>query len=193
MAPAGCQLIDMQVVKHYKTRSLHILHISYTSHLVAIPYHKHSLQKNKLDASNLLIACFTWLMGATLKSDSYLCKATTVILGLQKTCCKSDDNYSGRNWHPQSRVHGTSHASAKPISWMRSCKVGLGHFDPTMPRHQEVHKKKLATKTSKAHNKHVVFYSWNTSTQISSSNTTKGFRSIVNNIFPTEVNKKAKI
>jgi hypothetical protein len=100
MAPAGCVLIDMQVVKHYKTWSSHTSHISYTSHLVAIPYHKHSLQ-NKLDASNLLIACFMWLMGATHKKDSYLRKATMVILVLPKTCCKSDENYSERNWHPQ--------------------------------------------------------------------------------------------
>jgi hypothetical protein len=127
--------------------------IAYITYIIHITSCGHTISqtlpaKNKLDASNLLIACFTWLMGATLKSDSYLRKATTVILGLQKTCCKSDDNYSGRNWHPQSRVHGTSHASAKPISWARSRKVGLGHFDPTMPRHQEVHEKKLATKTS---------------------------------------------
>jgi hypothetical protein len=96
MAPAGCELIDMQVVKHYKTWSLHTWHIStYTSHLVAIPYHNTPC-KNKLDASNLLIACFTWLMGATLKNGFYLRKATILILELPKSCCKSNDNYSGR-------------------------------------------------------------------------------------------------
>jgi hypothetical protein len=42
---------------------------------VTIPYHK-------LDASNLLIAYFTWLMGAMHKNGSYLRKATMVILWL---------------------------------------------------------------------------------------------------------------
>jgi hypothetical protein len=147
MAPAGCELIDMQVVKYYKTWSLHTSHISsYTSYLVAIPYHKHFLHKNKLDASNLLIAYFTWLMEATLKNGSYLRKATTLILELPKSCCKSDDNYSGRYRHPPAAC--VEQATAEPVSWTRSCKVGLGRFNPTMPRHQEVHEKKLAPKTS---------------------------------------------
>jgi hypothetical protein len=145
MAPAGCELIDMQVVKHYKTWSSHTSHISYTSHLVAIPYHKHSLQ-NKLDTSNLLIAYFTWLMGAMLKNGSYLRKATTLILELPKSCCKSDDNYSGRYRHPPTAC--VEQVTADSISWTRSCKVVLGHFNPTMSQHQEVHEKKLAPKTS---------------------------------------------
>jgi hypothetical protein len=56
--------------------------------------------KNKLDTSNLLIACFTWLMGATHKKGYYLPKATTLILELPKSCCKYDDNYCGRYRHP---------------------------------------------------------------------------------------------
>ena len=52
MAPAGCVLIDMQVVKHYKTWSFHT---TYTSHLG--PYHitENTPCKNKLDASTLLL------------------------------------------------------------------------------------------------------------------------------------------
>jgi hypothetical protein len=38
MAPAGCELIDMQVMKYYKMIITYITYI--TSHLVAIPYHK---------------------------------------------------------------------------------------------------------------------------------------------------------
>jgi hypothetical protein len=37
--------------------------------------------------------------------------------------------------------------SAEPVLRMRSRKVGLGRFNPTMSRHQEVHKKEFATKT----------------------------------------------
>jgi hypothetical protein len=97
--------------------------------------------KNKLDTSNLLIACFTWLMGATLENGSYQHKATTLILGLPKSCCKSDENHSRRNRYPQSRMYGTSHESTKPVSWTRSRKVGLGRFNSTMPWHQEVNER----------------------------------------------------
>jgi hypothetical protein len=146
MAPAGCELIDMQVVKHYKTWT--IAYITYINHnLILWPYHiTNTPCKNKLDASNLLIACFTWLMGATLKNGYHLSKATTSILVLPKSCCKSDDNYSGRYRHPPAAC--VEQATAEPVSWTRSCKVGLGRFNPTIPRHQEVHKKKLAPKTS---------------------------------------------
>jgi hypothetical protein len=102
MAPAGCELIDVQVVKYYKTIAyitcINIHHILWKYHITNTPC------KNKLDASNLLIACFTWLMGATLKNGSYLRKATMLILGLPKSCCKSDDNYSGRYRHPSCMV-----------------------------------------------------------------------------------------
>jgi hypothetical protein len=54
----------------------YIIHILWQYHITNTPC------KNKLDASNLLIACFTWLMGATLKNVFYLRKATTVILWL---------------------------------------------------------------------------------------------------------------
>jgi hypothetical protein len=39
-------------------------------------------------------------------------------------------------------------SSSEPVSWTRSCKVGMGCFNPTILRHQEVHKKKFAIKTS---------------------------------------------
>jgi hypothetical protein len=139
-----CELIDMQVVKHYKTWSSHISHISYTSHLVAIPYITNTPCKNKLDTSNLLIDYFTWLTRAMLKNGSYLLKSTTLILELPKSCCKSDDNYSGRYKHPPAAC--VEQATVEPVSWMWSCKVGLGRFNPTIPRHQELHEKKLAPK-----------------------------------------------
>jgi hypothetical protein len=146
MAPANCELIDMQVVKFYKTWI--IAYITYINHNhILWPYPiTNTPCKNKLDASNLLIACFMWLMGATLKNGSYLHKATTLILELPKSCCKSDDTYSGRYRHPPAAC--VEQATAEPVSWTRSCKVGLGCFNPTMSRHQEVHKKKLALKTS---------------------------------------------
>jgi hypothetical protein len=143
--------------------------------------------KNKLDASNLLIACFTWLMGATLKNGSYLRQATTLILGLPKSCCKFDDNYSGRYRHPPAAC--VEQATAEPVSRTRSCKVGLGRFNPTIPRHQEVHKKKLAPKTSTPATNIVAFYSCKTSTHRSRSDTTEGFRSIDNKKFPMSTNK----
>jgi hypothetical protein len=96
MAPAGCELIDMQVVKH----DLRIHHIYHTHHIFWQYHIINTPCKNKLDASNLLIACFMWLIGATLKNGSYLRKATMLILELPKSCCKSDDNYSERNKHP---------------------------------------------------------------------------------------------
>jgi hypothetical protein len=111
----------------------HTHHILWQYHITNTPC------KNKLEDSNLLIACFTWLMGATLKNGSYLCKATPLILELPKSCCKSDDNYSGRYRHPPAAC--VEHATAEPVSWTWSCKVGLGHLNSTIPRHQEVHEK----------------------------------------------------
>jgi hypothetical protein len=118
----------------------HTYHILWQYHITNTPC------KKRFDVSNLLIACFTWLMGATLKNGSYLHKATTLILEFSKSCCKSDDNYSGRYRHPPAAY--VEQATAEPVSWTRSCKVGLGRFNPTIPRHQEVHKKTLAPKTS---------------------------------------------
>jgi hypothetical protein len=72
----------MQVVKILQNMN-HCIHHIYQSHHILWQYHiTNTLCKNKLDASNLLITCFTWLMGATLKNSSYLRKATTVILWL---------------------------------------------------------------------------------------------------------------
>jgi hypothetical protein len=124
----------------------HIHHIYHTHHILW-PYHiTNTPCKNKLDASNLLIVCFTWLMGATLKNGSYLREATTLILELPKSCCKSDDNYSERYRHPPAAC--VEQATAEPVSWTRSFKVSLGRFNPTIPRHQEVPEKKIAPKTS---------------------------------------------
>jgi hypothetical protein len=130
------------------TKRDHCIHqiYHYTHHILWQNHITNTPCKNKLDASNLLIACFTWLMGATLKNGSYLHKTTTFILGLPKSCCKSDDNYSGRYRHPPAAC--VEQATAEPVSWTRSCKVGLGRFNPTIPRYQEVHEKKLAPKTS---------------------------------------------
>ena len=79
---------------------------------------------------------------------------------------------------------GTSHtSSAEPVLRTRSRKVGLDRFDLTIPRHNKYTNKRLAIENINAHNKHVAFYSSNTSTHRSSSDTTKGFRSIVNQKF----------
>jgi hypothetical protein len=98
----------------------HRIHHIYHTHHILWPYHiTNTPCKNKLDASNLLIACFTWLVGATHKNDSYLRKATTVILVFPK-------NYSERNWHPQhsrSRERGRIRlAWAASISLCRDIK-----------------------------------------------------------------------
>jgi hypothetical protein len=131
------------------TKHDHCIHHIYHTHHILWQYHiTNTLCKNKLDASNLLIAYFTWLMGATLKNGSYLCRATTLILELPKSCCKSDDNYSGRYKHPPAAC--VEQATAEPVSWTRSCKVGLGRFNPTIPRHQEVHEKKINLHTNLA-------------------------------------------
>jgi hypothetical protein len=111
-------------------------------HTYHILWHYHITNtscKNKLDASNLLIACFMWLMWAMLKNGSYLRKATTLILELPKSYYKSDDNYSGRYRHPPAAC--VEQATAEPVSWTRSCKVGLDRFNPTIPRYQEVYEK----------------------------------------------------
>jgi hypothetical protein len=105
----------------------HTYHILWQYHITKIAC------KNKLDASNLLIACFTWLMGAMLKNGSYLRKVTTLILGLPKSCCKSDDNYSERYRYPPAAC--MEQATTEPVLWTRSCKVGLGRFNPTIPRY----------------------------------------------------------
>jgi hypothetical protein len=49
-----------------------------------------------------------------------------------------------------------------------------------MPRHQEVHEKKVCNKNINARNNIVAFYSCKTSTHRSRSDTTEGFRSIEN-------------
>jgi hypothetical protein len=72
---------------------------------------------------------------------------------------------------------------------MRSCKVGLGRFNLTIPRHQEVHKKEVCNKNISAHNNIVAFYSCKTSTHRSHSDTTEWFRSIEKKKFPTGTNK----
>jgi hypothetical protein len=124
-----------------------IHHIYHYTHHILWKYHiTNTSCKNKLDASNLLIACFTWLMRVMFKDGSYLRKATTLILELPKSCCKSDENNSGRYRHPP--VACVEQATAEPVSWTRSCKVGLGRFNPIMSRHQKVHEKKLTPKTS---------------------------------------------
>jgi hypothetical protein len=129
------------------TKHDHHIHRIYHTHHILWQYRiTNTPCKNKLDASNLLIACFTWLMGSTLKNSSYLLKATTLILELPKSCCKSDNNYSGRYRHPPAAC--VEQSTAEPVLWTWSCKVGLDRFNSTIPRHQEVHKKKLAPKTS---------------------------------------------
>src|SRR3954465_10775738 len=58
--------------------------IAYIIHITswAIPYQrKHSLQK-QVRRLYFVVACLTWLMGVDAKNDSYLRKATTVILWL---------------------------------------------------------------------------------------------------------------
>ena len=79
---------------------------------------------------------------------------------------------------------GTSHtSSAEPVSRTTSRKVGLDRFNLTIPRHKKNTNKRLATENINARNNHVAFYSWNTSTHRSSSDTTEGFRGIVNQNF----------
>jgi hypothetical protein len=98
----------LPVVKSSTCKSWNIIkhdhcihHMYHHTHHILWQYHiTNTPCKNKLDASNLLIACFIWLMGATLKNGSYLRKATMLILELLKYYCKSDDNYSGRSRHP---------------------------------------------------------------------------------------------
>jgi hypothetical protein len=160
------------------TKHDHRIHHIYHIHHILWPYHiTNTPCKNKLDTSNLLIACFTWLLGATLKNDSYLRKTTTVILVLPKHCCKSDDNYSERNWHPQrSRSHERGPVR---LVWATSISLCRGI--------------KKYTKRNLQCNKHVAFYSWNISTHRSSSDTIEGFRNIVNQKNSTDANKKAKI
>jgi hypothetical protein len=122
-----CKSWNITKCDHY------IHHIYHYTHHILWQYHISSTPcKNKLGASNLLIACFTWLMGATLKNGSYLRKATMLILELPKSCCKSDDNYSGRYRHPP--VACMEQATAELVSGTRSCKVVLVRW-PSIPLH----------------------------------------------------------
>jgi hypothetical protein len=83
----------------YITKCDHRIHYIYHTHHILWQYNiTNTPYKNKLDASNLLIACFTWLIGAMLKNGSYLRKATTLILGLPKSCCKSVDTHHPHVW-----------------------------------------------------------------------------------------------
>jgi hypothetical protein len=82
------------------TKHDHRIHHIYHTHHILWQYHIINTPcKNKLDTSNLFIAYFMWLMGATLKNGSYLCKATMFIM-VANIRCKSHDYYSERNWHP---------------------------------------------------------------------------------------------
>jgi hypothetical protein len=152
------------------TKHDHHIHHIYHIHQILWLYHiTNTPCKNKLDASNLLIACFTWLMGATHKNDSYLLKAIMVILVLPKTCCKSDDNYSERNWHPQcsrSRKH-----SRVRLAWAAS--ILLCHDI------KKYTKRNLQQKHQCLQEACCVLL-LNTSTHRSGSDTTEGFCSIVN-------------
>jgi hypothetical protein len=88
---------------------------------------------------------------------------------------------------------GTSHASsAEPVSRTRSRKVGLDHFDLTIPRHKNYTKQRFATENINARNKHIAFYSCKTSTHRSRSDTTDGFRSIENKKISTKTNKNSQ-
>jgi hypothetical protein len=72
-----------KIIKRNITKHDHRIHHIYHTHHILWQYHiTNTPCKNKLDASNLLIAYFTWLMGATHKNSSYLRKATTLILWL---------------------------------------------------------------------------------------------------------------
>jgi hypothetical protein len=104
------------------TKHDHRIHHIYHTHHILWQYHiTNTPCKNKLDASNLLIACFTWLIGAMLKNGSYLRKATMLILELPRSCCKSDDNYSGRYRHPPTAC--VEQVTADSVSWTRHVKL----------------------------------------------------------------------
>jgi hypothetical protein len=78
-----CAIKSNQHASRETLQNMIIAYITYIIHHILWQYHITNTRcKNKLDASNLLIACFTWLVGATHKNDSYLRKATTVILWL---------------------------------------------------------------------------------------------------------------
>jgi hypothetical protein len=165
-----------------------IHHIYHHTHHILWQYHITSTPcKNKLDASNLLIAYFTWLMGVTLKNGSYLCKATLLILELPKSYCKSNDNYSGRYRHPPAAY--VEQATAEPVSWTRSCKVGLGRFNPTMTTSRST-RKETCTNNINTHKNIVVFYSCKTYTHRSGSDTSDGFHNIENKKLPRNTHKR---
>ena len=131
MAPAGCR-----THRHASRETLQNMIISYITNISyeivwAIPYHKHPC-KNKLDASPLFFANFTWLRAFEERTVlTYEHETTTVINKLLTTRCRSNLNYSGRDRHPQSHLCNTSCMSVvEQVSCTWTCKVSPGRFIP---------------------------------------------------------------
>jgi hypothetical protein len=161
-----------------------IHHIYHHTYHILWQYHiTNTLCKNKLDVSNLLIAYFTWLMGATLKNGSYLPKATMLNLEFPKSCWKSDDNYSWRNRHlPAAWVEQATRQVRSRSHERGPIKLACA---TSIPLCCDIKKyiKEACTKNINVCNNIVVFYSCTISADRSRSDTTEGFRSIENKNF----------
>jgi hypothetical protein len=121
------------------TKRDHCIHqIYHHTHHILWQYHiANTPCKYKLDASNLLIACFTWLIGAMLKKGSYLRKATTVILCLPTSTVNPMTTIVRETGIHQPHMWNKPHVKCEPVSQTRSRKVGLDRFDLTMPHHKK--------------------------------------------------------
>ena len=98
-----------------------------------LSYHRKPY-KNKLDVLYFVVASFTWLLRASSKNLSYLRIRTTTIF--HQVCCFNLQQGPGVDTLDSTKVGEIVtrqppmciSTSVEPVSWMRSCNVGPGHF-----------------------------------------------------------------
>jgi hypothetical protein len=103
--------------------------------------------------------------------------------------CKSHDNYSERNWHPPAACVEQATRQVRSRSRERG-RVRLA-WTASISLYRTIRSTKIevCNRNINARNNMVAFYSCKTSTHRSRSDTTEGFHSIENKIFPTMTNK----
>ena len=115
------------------TKHDHLIQKCISHRALAISHHNKPC-KNKLDVLYFVVASFMWLLRASRKNRSYLRIKTTMIF--RQVCCfnlqqvppvvKLDSTKFGETDTRQPPMCKST--SVEPVSWTRSCNVGLGHF-----------------------------------------------------------------
>ena len=138
----SCRLPNSSTCKSWNiTKHDHLIHHIY--HITSWPYHITNPCKNKLDASNIVVANFYVVWGFRRRTVSNLrTKTTTLIQVLSNHRCKSNLNYGGRDRHPPAanQVRNQSRVSLRVMS----VRAASSHH----PARCKVHESEAITKTS---------------------------------------------